>query len=109
MPQRGCSLDLVLPKLEFMVSVLQWTGVSHPLESTQVLELVESIGIIQVISNEINNPIRSGSAKKIDLPIENIEVLLSLQFKVVDIAKIYRVSRYTVSRRLKECGMSVST
>ena len=104
MLQNNCSFDIVVSRLECMIRVLREHD-HHPLQITAVDNLDSAI---QVLSNEISHPIKSESANKIHLPIENVEHRLSLQFKLVDIAKIYGVSRHTVFRRLKECGMSVS-
>jgi len=42
------------------------------------------------------------------IPISNIECLLSLRFKAVDIAKLYSVSKDTIHRRMKAHNLSVS-
>ena len=102
--QSGGPLDSVLPKLEGILLTLEEVDVSFTWKNDAIALLHR---IIQLLSIENDYPESQGTTKII-LPVENIELLLSLRFKIVDIARFYNVSRYTVARRLQEHGITVS-
>jgi len=99
------AFDVIIPRLESMCLFLQENPIAQSFSwkntAIQILTLA-----IQELSNF--DQFCANSNRKIEIPVENIEFLLSIKFKVVDIAKLYRVSRFTISRRLAESGLSVS-
>jgi hypothetical protein len=96
-------VDHVIVRLESMISALNMlTDTSFIRVSDLVLRAVE-------VLESLNHPSESKrpGRPKVHVPSATLEHLLSMNFRVPDIASMYGVSKKTIFRRLAEAGISV--
>lgn len=110
------SEELVVVRLDSLIFAIESLTSENTTQFSwagSTLELLERAVALLVNFCEINprSPQRFLKAGRptIQIQFSNLEYLLSLRFRVKDIAEFYGVSRYTISRRLRENGTSVTT
>ena len=104
------SYDVVVIRLESLADAIRAASeeqyVPWAQEALRILDVVVNVLLDEIDGFQYQSP-RVGRPR---LPISTslIEFLLSIKFKVVDIAKILGVSRGTVFGRMHSVGISVS-
>ena len=81
-------------------------GIELPIRAIQLIS--ESLQALEEHRESFDGPVTSGAGRpRHDLDMRQLEHLIDLGFTAVDMAAIMGVSRSTVSRRLREYGLSM--
>lgn len=94
----------ILPELYVVLEYCQDLPFESSIEVVRLLE--RAITVLE--QSQTRCEVQIGRPR-IHIPRQSLEYLLSINFKVSDIAKIYHVSRRTISDRLMEFNLSVRT
>jgi hypothetical protein len=101
--------EIVIVKIESMLLAIEdLTAEGHNFSDLTAL-LEESLRLLlSYFEQHIPNLNRATGRPPIPIKMDTVGTLLSLNFTAKDVAKMLRISKATLYRRMKLCGLSVS-
>lgn len=106
--QDASNCDIVITRLESAISAISGLRLIQEFEwGISIQTQLENIVDVLLGGCELQVCTRSRGRPKIFLPVSKIEYFLSLNFKVTQIASMFKVSQSTVFNILRENNISV--